>query len=248
VGDGWPVVTLATEMIVRVTELPTASTYLLTVVEVVDPGPRVRRITVTGAGLASLNALPGQDVVVHLPDGNGGGLSRRYTIRHLDTAQRTLDLDVVRHGHGPGARWAEAVQVGDAIEVFGPRGKVRLAGAHWQLFAGDESALPGIAEMVAALPADTTARVIVEVEDAADHEPMPTPAQLDVQWLHRDGVAPGQSELLDRALDALDLPDADRHAYLFAESRVVRRLRDLLARRGVSATEISAKGYWNIGR
>ena len=235
-------------MIVRVTELPAASTYLLTVIDVVAAGPRVRRITVTGDGLADLIALPGQDLVVHLPDGSGGGVSRRYTIRHLDTARRTLDLDVVLHGHGPGARWADTAQVGEVIEVFGPRGKVRLAPAHWQLFAGDESAVPGIAERVAALPADTSARVIVEVEDAADHEPMPTPAQLDVQWLHRDGVAPGQSELLDRALEAVEIPDADRHAYLFAESRVVRRLRDLLSLRGVSAAEISAKGYWNIGR
>lgn len=235
-------------MIVRVIELPAASTFVVTAVGVGDLGPRVRRITVAGDDLATLNAWPGQDLAVHLPDGDGGGLSRRYTIRHLDNAHRQLDLDVVLHGHGPGARWAETVRVGDAIEVFGPRGKVRPSAAQWQLFAGDESALPAIAEMVAALPAGTTAKVIAEVEDAADHQLMPTAAQLDVQWWHRDGVPPGQSELLDHALEAVDIPDADRHACLFAESRVVRRLRDLLALRGVSAAEISAKGYWNTGR
>ena len=235
-------------MIGRVTELPSASTYLLRVVDVIDPGPRVRRITVTGDGLGALIALPGQDLVVHLPDGSGGGLSRRYTIRNLDNARTSLDLDVVLHGHGPGARWAETVRVGDVIEVFGPRGKVRLSGAHWQLFAGDESALPAIAEMVAALAADTIAKVVVEVADAADHAPMPTRAQLDVQWVHREAVPPGQSELLDRALEVVDIPTTDRHAYLFAESRVVRRLRDLLAGRGVGAAEMSVKGYWNVGR
>ena len=245
---GWRFVTPAAGMIVGVTELPSASTYLLTVLDVIDPGPRVRRITVTGDGLGALIALPGQDLVVHLPDGTGGGLSRRYTIRHLDSARPSLDLDVVLHGHGPGSWWAETVRVGDVIEVFGPRGKVRLSGARWQLFAGDESALPAIAEMVAVLAADTIAKVVIEVADAADHEPLPTRAQLDVQWMHRDGVLPGQSELLDRALEVVDIPVADRHAYLFAESRVVRRLRDLLAGRGVSGAEMSVKGYWNIGR
>jgi len=53
---------------------------------------------------------------------------------------------------------------------------------------------------------------------------------------------------VDRALDALDIPDDNRHAYVFAESRVVRRLRDQLAARGLRQAEISAKGYWNLGR
>jgi NADPH-dependent ferric siderophore reductase len=235
-------------MIVRVTELPTARTYLLTVARVAEPGPRLRRITLTGDGLAGLVAWPGQDLVLHLPDGQGGGVSRRYTIRHLDNVRRQLDLDVVMHGPGPGARWAAAASVGTAVEVFGPRGKVRLASARWQLFAGDESALPGIAEMVAALPTCTTVVVIVEVEDGSDEEPIMAAAQIDVRWLYRGGKLPGQSQLLDQALDAVDLPDNDRHAYVFAESRVVRQLRDHLAARGLGPAEISAKGYWNLGR
>jgi NADPH-dependent ferric siderophore reductase len=36
--------------------------------------------------------------------------------------------------------------------------------------------------------------------------------------------------------------------FLFGESRSVRRLRDILTRRGVRLDEISAKGYWNLGR
>ena len=91
------------------TELPTASTHLLSIADVVDVGPRMRRITVTGEALANFIALPGQDVVVHVSDGHGGGVSRRYTIRNLDTQARRLDLDVVMHGHGPGAAWAASV-------------------------------------------------------------------------------------------------------------------------------------------
>ncbi|HEY0869088.1 MAG TPA: siderophore-interacting protein, partial [Acidothermaceae bacterium] len=151
-------------------------------------------------------------------------------------------------GHGPGAAWAASVAVGDDVEVFGPRGKVRLADAGWQLFAGDESAIPAIAEMAAALTPRTAGTVLIEVADADDEQPIGAPELIDVHWLHRGATPPGESDLLDGAIAALDIPDADRHAYLFGESRVVRRLRDELGRRGLHAAEVSAKGYWNVGR
>lgn len=230
------------------TELPTASTHQLFVANVVDVGPRMRRITVAGDALGAFIALPGQDVVVHVSDGHGGGVSRRYTIRNLDIAARRLDLDVVMHGEGPGAAWASSVAIGDGVEVFGPRGKVRLADARWQLFAGDESAIPAIAEMIGALPIGTTAVALIEVTDADDEQLMPATALIDVRWLHRLATAPGESEVLDRAVASIEIPEVDRHIYLLGESRVVRRLRDDLGGRGLQPHEISAKGYWNLGR
>jgi NADPH-dependent ferric siderophore reductase len=229
-----------------VTELPTASTHLLIVARVVDIGPRMRRITVTGEALANFAPLPGQDVVVHVSDGHGGGVSRRYTIRNLDTETRRLDLDVVMHGHGPGAAWAATVATGDDVEVFGPRGKVLLADARWQLFVGDESAIPAIAEMIAALPIRTAAVAVIDVTDADDEQPIAGTGPVDVRWLHRLVTPAGESELLDRAVASIEIPDVDRHAYLFGESRVVRRLRDHLGSRGLQPHEISAKGYWNL--
>ncbi len=228
--------------------LPTASTHLLSVAQVVDVGPRMRRISLTGHALANFAALPGQDVVVHVSDGHGGGVSRRYTIRNLDAAARRLDLDVVMHGHGPGSAWASSVAIGDDVEVFGPRGKVPLADARWQLFVGDESAIPAIAEMIAALPGGTTAVAVIEVTDADDEQLIPATRPVDVQWLHRLDTPAGDSELLHAAVASIEIPDTDRHAYLFAESRVVRRLRDDLGGRGLRPHEISAKGYWNVGR
>jgi NADPH-dependent ferric siderophore reductase len=215
---------------------------------VADVGPRMRRVTLAGEALTGFVALPGQDVVLHLAGDDGGGISRRYTIRHLDNAAGRVDLDVVLHGAGPGARWAAAAQVGDGVEVFGPRGKVRLADASWQLLLGDESALPGIAELIAVAPAQTTAVALIDVQDGADEQVIDAAARVDVRWLHRGGATAGESDLLDRALADIEIPDADRHAYVFGESRTVRRLRDELGRRGLRPAEISAKGYWNLGR
>jgi NADPH-dependent ferric siderophore reductase len=239
-----------------VIELPPARTYSLRVAAIADVGPRTRRITVAGAELADFAALPGQDVVLHLADGQGGGVSRRYTIRHFDAGAGRMDLDVVLHGvgardhdAGPGATWAVTAQVGDAIDIFGPRGKVQLSAAGWQLFIGDESALPAIAEMVAALPADATAVAVLEVVDADDEQLITASAAVDVRWVHRGDAPAGKPELLSAAVDDVVRHAAtDRHAYVFGESRVVRHLRDQLGRAGFAPSEISAKGYWNVGR
>ena len=229
-------------------ELPAASTHLLDVAAVEDVGPRMRRVTVTGESLGEFVALPGQDVVLHLTDERGSGVRRRYTVRNLDPAARRFDLDFVLHGHGPGARWAEHVVPGEQLQVFGPRGKVVLSDAGWQLFAGDESALPAIVEMAQALPASTTVVAVVEVQDVADEQPVPSSAELDLRWLHRDPARPGTTELLDHAIRGLEVPAGDRHGYVFGESRTVRRLRDGLTACGMRPDELSAKGYWNLGR
>lgn len=228
--------------------LPAATTRQLEVVAVAAAGPRIRRITLGGAELADFDPLPGQDVVVHLQDAHGNGVRRRYTIRNLDRAARVFDLDVVVHGDGAGSNWGTSARPGDAVEVFGPRGKVLLSHAGWQLFIGDESGLPAIAEMIAALPAGVAALALVEVHDGDDEQPVGASAATAVRWLHRGDDPAGQSGRFADALASVSVPPADRHAYLFAESRVVRQLRTELAGRGLRADEVSAKGYWNLGR
>jgi NADPH-dependent ferric siderophore reductase len=227
---------------------PAARTYRLTVTAAVDVGPRMRRVTLAGDELADFTLWPGQDVVLHLSDDAGSGVRRRYTVRNLDRDARRFDVDFVLHGPGPGADWARLVQPGERVEVFGPRGKVPMSDAGWQLFAGDESALPAIAEMVEALPESTHAVALVEVQDAADEQPISPRAALDLRWLYRGTTMPGAAATLDAALESVPLPASDRHLFFFAESRVVRRLREAAQRRAVTASEISAKGYWNLGR
>ncbi|HET7667317.1 MAG TPA: siderophore-interacting protein [Mycobacterium sp.] len=226
----------------------TARTYLLTVTAVRNVGPRMRRVTLSGDELADFSPWPGQDVVFHLSDEAGSGVRRRYTVRNLDRDARQFDVDFVLHGPGPGADWARLVRPGERVEVFGPRGKVPMSDASWQLFAGDESALPAIAEMVEALPAHARAVALVEVQDADDEQPVNPRAELDLRWLYRGTIGPGVATTLDEALASVKLPASDRHLFFFAESRIVRRLRDAASGRGVTASEISAKGYWNVGR
>jgi NADPH-dependent ferric siderophore reductase len=226
--------------------VPTATTHELTVVDAADLTPLMRRVTLTGESLSSFECWPGQDVVLHLAEVSGAGVRRRYTVRDFDRGARRFSLDFVLHGHGPGAYWAANAAAGDRLQVFGPRGKVAMSDAGWQLYLGDESALPAIAEMAAALTPSTSGVAIIEVNDANERQPIPGP--LDVWWVYRDGAPAGTTTLLDESLRDLSLPDGDRHAFVFGESRVVRRLRDALQARGLAPGELAAKGYWNVGR
>lgn len=203
----------------------------------------MRRVTVRADSLRGTLLRPAQDVELHLREGAGRRVKRRYTI----SASRLggeLDLDVLLHGDGPGSRWGATAQPGDTVEFQGPRGKLELRSAPAHLLFGDESALPAIAAICAALPSDEPATAIIEVSDAADELPVHA---ADVRWVHRSGTASGHPELLAQALADVPIADGVR-GYLMGETRAMIALRSVLERRGVDHDAIFVKGYWNIGR
>jgi NADPH-dependent ferric siderophore reductase len=121
-----------------------------------------------------------------------------------------------------------------------------LAGAaDWHLFAGDESAIPAFAELIAALPGDCAATAIVEIAEEGEEQPLPGAS---VCWVPRDGAAPGAANLLDAAVAAATLPSGRGAAYLFGESRAMVTLRAAVQSRGIAHEETVVKGYWNLGR
>lgn len=229
---------------------PEPREWRLVVSEVVDLTPSMRRIRLAGDELGTLVHLPGQDMAIAVPLEDGTTVRRRYTIRHFDAAEGTADLDFVRHGDGPAARWAAAAAVGEALEAIAPRGKITpAAGDPWHLFVGDDTAVPGVAAMIEALPAGSRATALLEVDGAADELPLAADGvSLEVAWLHRDGAPPGGAERLLGALAELDLPEGHGHAYLAGEFSLVHALRRALAERGLEKEQVSPKPYWRIGR
>ncbi|MEO6886052.1 MAG: siderophore-interacting protein [Jatrophihabitantaceae bacterium] len=207
---------------------------------------RMRRVTVQADSMQNVELRPAQDVELHLVDGSGRRVKRRYTIRQARPELGELDLDVQLHGDGPGAAWGLAAAPGDAISFQGPRGKLQLTAAQWHLLIGDESALPAIASICEALPAGERAIAAIEVQDAADEQPFPHTAQ--VNWVHRGDIEPGTPEHLVSAVAAHGLPDGQGHAYLLGETRTMVAVRALLESRGLAHDSIFLKGYWNIGR
>ena len=158
---------------------------------------------------------------------------RTYTVRAWDPAAGELVLDVVVHGdEGLAGPWAVAARPGDLVQLLGPGGAYEPSGdVDWHLLAGDETALPAIAASLERLPAGAAARVFVEVADAAEEQPLQLPP---------DVVA---------AVRGAELPAGSLHAFVHGEAGFVRELRRVLrAERSVPGEQLSASGYWRLGR
>ena len=80
------------------------------------------RLTFGGPDLDKFAYRPGQDLMLRIPTSQGMLTHRRYTIRRAERRQRTLDIDVVVHGDGPGARWAANAEPGAELDTIGSTG------------------------------------------------------------------------------------------------------------------------------
>ncbi|MEV7009002.1 siderophore-interacting protein [Streptosporangium sp. NPDC051022] len=175
--------------------------------------------------------------------------TRTYTVRTWDSEKLELTLDFVHHGDsGIAGPWAAAAQPGEEIYFFGPGGAYAPdQEAGWHLMVGDESALPAIAASLERLPAGVPAHVFVEVAGPEEEQPLDSPGDTKIVWLHRGDAPVGDS--LVAAVRELDFPEGPLHAFVHGEAGFVRTLRrHLRAERGIPLSQLSISGYWRLGR
>lgn len=231
--------------------------------------PHLIRITVGGEPLAGFTS-PGFDdhAKLFFPDAATGELTlptagpdgpiwpegrkptmRDYTPGRFDAAAGTLQFDFALHDAGPATQWAERAKPGDVLGVGGPRGSFIVpTDFDWHLLIGDDTALPAITRRLAELPRDARALVLIEVDGPDDQIAFETQADPTVEWVHRNGAAPGTSTLLLDTLRGLTLPDGDFHAWVGCESAAAKALRaHLVGERGANPKWTRASGYWRKG-
>ncbi|MEL4357388.1 MULTISPECIES: siderophore-interacting protein [unclassified Luteococcus] len=212
---------------------------------------------------------------------------RTYTARAVRPELGEVDVDVVRHGTtGPAGRWIETVQPGDALLLVVPvvdaEGSDEV-GIAWRpgsarelLIAGDATAAPAIANILACLPDDATGTALLELPTSQDHYPIQAPDGIELRILPCDGAEPGsrlEAELaalpwppdcpLPTRQTAADEPDPDapvwdeaqpdadtpHYAWLAGETGAITRIRrHLVQARGCPRQCISFMGYWRAGR
>lgn len=175
---------------------------------------------------------------------------RAYTVRTWDPLAAEFDIDIVLHGHGPGARWASEARVGDALVVGEPRGAYKADPATpWLLLAGDEAALPAISTILRELAVDARVQVYVEVFDHKEEQPLSSPAKVDVAWLHRESDAAPVGKLLRLALcEIAGLPKGPGRIWLACEAAAMRDIRKhFLVDLGVDRAQMMTQGYWKAG-
>jgi len=234
------------------------------VVGVENPTPRVVRVILDGPELgdlivaepaASVRLLlpsPGaSEVVIPIWNGNEfllpGG--QRPTIRTFTPirgpgSNSELALDIVAHGSGAASDWATAAVVGVRAAVSGPgRGYLSDPDASSFLLIGDETAVPAISQLVAALPSGRAQRIGIEVASPEAIRTLPDRAEALVEWcVLPDGALPGEAQF--DYVRTVDLGPGVR-IWAAGEAAAMQRIRrHLFDERGVDRSNTMIRGYW----
>ncbi|MDQ2848121.1 MAG: siderophore-interacting protein [Actinomycetota bacterium] len=173
-------------------------------------------------------------------------VTRTYTVRRVDVARHTLDIDFVVHGsEGVAGPWAANAQPGDLLTLSGAGGGYTPDPSDdWHLFLGDESALPAIGSALEALADDARGIAYLEAQEAID---LTAPAGVELVWLDR-GEPGTEPQLLADALAKGRWLDGRVGVFAHGERESVKAIRAALKNRDLGGGQLSLSGYWAYGR
>ena len=233
------------------------------VVDIADRTPWLVSVTIEGTGVgAAVPPEPASSLRLLLPrDGGAGPLELpgfngnffvyedgvRPPVRTLTPipagGDDLLRVDIVRHGYGLLADWLAHAGPGHEVGVSLPTSVGFSIDPHVTRFlvAGDESAIPGIEQVLAALPSSAEVAVAIEIADPAARLDLP------VDWCE---AIPGEASgaALVRWVEAQPTPPGTS-VWAAGEAAAVQRLRNLLVgERGLPRHDTVIRGYWKHGR
>jgi NADPH-dependent ferric siderophore reductase len=225
---------------------------LLTVTGVDRITPQMLRIGFASPDLHDFDsAAPDDHVKLFLPqpEAEGGTCMRDYTPRKFDAPAGRLIIDFAVHEAGPATAWALAAQVGDTVEIGGPRGSNIVADDFdWYLLVGDETALPAIGRRLEQLRPGVPVASFVIVESLAECQSIETKAHWTPHWIARDGQALDDGALLAQVLADHRRPTGDGYVWIAAEAQAARSIRALVTETWGHPKEwVKSSGYWVRG-
>ncbi|THK36165.1 siderophore-interacting protein [Ensifer sp. MPMI2T] len=238
---------------------------VLTVDDIVDITPRIRRIRFRAADARSFETLDDLHLRIlfnfeELAEQHASRRSRlepsppdvapiwrAYTVRSVEPEDHIIAVDFVLHSaEGPGSRWAMRARRGDVVGAAGPSGG-GYSDAAWYLLAGDETALPAISRILESLDERATATVMIEVGSPTDTIFFTSKAAVETRWLYRDDHDGDCRGGLARAIASMEFPDASRKrfAWIASERGTAKAVRATLRDRGFTKEEQSVAAYWH---
>lgn len=221
--------------------------------EIIDLGPHLRRIVLSGDDLIDFPLhQESAHVKVIFPTsseekpnlGFSFGMKKRmrsYTIRHFDIDRHHLTLDFVVNDHeGLAANWAAQAKIGDQIGIAGP-GPIKHKNFHadWHLLVGDLTALPAIAATLERLPENSIGFVILQVPTKEDQIELTVPERMTVIWVKTD-------QAMVETVGNLKWLDGVPAIFIACEATVMKNLRMIVkGRPKFDSQYLYASGYWH---
>ncbi|WP_229052803.1 siderophore-interacting protein [Aeromicrobium sp. Leaf350] len=186
------------------------------------------------------------------PEGTEPPIWRVYTISDHRVVDGTveIDLDVALHEEGPGAAWARDCLPGDELGLLGPKGLYAApSDVEWQLLVADITGLPAMARILRGLQPGQQVRAVGVLTDAGDAIALPSPADVDLEWIVVDRDV-DVTEALEKVVLEAPLPgasDGGRYVWFAGEARASRSVRKHLRRTlGWPQSDFYTCGYWQI--
>lgn len=224
----------------------------LKVEEVICLTPNMRRIILGGEDLDGFVSLGADDHIKLFFDEHKDGKTnmRDYTPRGYDPEARRLTLDFALHEAGPATHWALNAEIGDDLQIGGPRGSAVVAPIFdWYLLIGDETALPAMGRWVEEAQADQKLITLGLITGSAEEQVFKTAATHDAIWAYRDATCAADPIAVLPAVEALALPSGKGFIWIAAEAGVARAIRDhFLNTRAHPPHHLKAAGYWLKGK
>jgi NADPH-dependent ferric siderophore reductase len=226
------------------------------VTEIEQVAARMRRIRVAGPALADLAWTPGQQVRVLVSEMFSfetvrhafRDALRTYSVWDHHPVSASLELCVLEHGDGPGARWSRSLDVGDEVAFRQPEGNLVLHPADHHVFIGEETASVAFGAILRTVPASIPVFGALEIDSASDRLTLPRSGELS--WAYRDGIPAESSAGLLAAARGLELPDQPGFLYLAGEAKTCAAIRrHFIDERGWPAkTSMIVKPFWTPGK
>ncbi|MGR4009245.1 siderophore-interacting protein [Leucobacter sp. 1207-22] len=174
--------------------------------------------------------------------------TRVYTVRSFNTADGTVDVDVVRHGSAsPMMRWLDSLNVGDTVEFGGPRPHFVFPdapGSELAIFA-DATSLPALYAILAAKQDEENAIPLrgqgwVATDDEVAFAELP-----QVPGITLTRVAPGNGFTAHFG----SISEAEPVAVWAAGERdEMKAIRSHFRKdRGLAKSDVAVFGYWKRG-
>lgn len=174
---------------------------------------------------------------------------RTFTHKGIDLENNEIWIDFVAHGNkSPASAWAMKAQRGDLLGVMMKSEEKELyTKAENYLLVGDATAIPVLSAILEDLPETAKGECLLEVYDKQDEQNLPTKA--DIEFIYLYNSMPHKGSQLFEILKLIDLPKGDRFAYVAAEFRTVKNIRNYLRKdQNWERDEVYAFSYWKAGQ